>query len=100
MATESDLVLKFNAETLRQRDVEKFVGIVAKSKLGNSPVEYAGKVVRAAVEAGWIVAPKLSVEDIPDLEPWRVAQYAQQIDQLYSAALTVPADGAAGDNNA
>lgn len=87
---QSDLVLKYSVQTLRQRDVEKFIGILAKSKLGDAAAHFNGKVVRAAVEAGWIEAPTFTADAVGDMEPWRVAQYARQIDSLYRESMAVP----------
>lgn len=84
------LVLRFSVDELRQRDVEKFMGAVRLSPLGDSPIEYNGKVVRAAVDAGWVVEPKLKAEDVADMLPWQAAWFARQIDKLYIAAVTVP----------
>ncbi|MEP7357859.1 MAG: hypothetical protein ABI847_11500 [Anaerolineales bacterium] len=88
------LRLRFAPGELRQRDVEQFMAAVRQSALGTSAVEGDGKVLRAAVACGWVVEPVLKVDkdrdDVANMEPWKVAAFARQIDSLYVAAMTVP----------
>lgn len=88
------LVLKYGAGDLRQRDIEKFMAAIRRSDLGESPPEHAGKVLRAAIQAGWVIEPALKVEkdhdDVADLPPAHAFWYAAQIDAVYRECMTVP----------
>lgn len=86
------LLLRSNADELRQGDVEKLMQHIRASKLGETPNEHAGKLVRAAVAAGWIEEPKFTADNVPDMKPAHVAWYSRQIDRVYREATTVPND--------
>lgn len=93
-ARPTGLVLRFAPGELRQRDVERYMGELRRSPLGDTLTENNGKVLRAAVVCGWVVEPVLKVDrdrdDVADLEPWKVAAFARQIDTLYVGAMTIP----------
>lgn len=93
-APATELVLRFSTGELRQRDVERYMGELRASRLGDTATEHNGKVLRAAVVCGWVVEPVLKVDkdrdDVADMEPWKVAAFARQIDALYVGAMTIP----------
>lgn len=88
------LVLKYSANELRQRDAERLMGAIRRSSLGETPPEHAGKVLRAAVDAGWVVSPVLKVDqemdDVGDMAPAETRWYAAQIDQVYAECMNTP----------
>ena len=88
------LELRFSAGELRQRDVEKLMAAMRRSPLGESLAEHSGKVLRAAVECGWVVAPvwkvDASTDDVADLPPGECRWYAAQVDQVYAESSIIP----------
>ena len=82
------------AETLRQRDVEKYMAAFRDTKLGDSLPEYHGRTLRAALKAGWVqeIEPNIGEADVADLHPAKVKWFAEKIDRLYTEATTIPPD--------
>ncbi len=74
---------------LTQRDVEAF-GKSYRELDRASMTEQNGAVVRAAVKAGIILSPHLSVEDVDNLKPYVVNWYALNINAAYEEATTIP----------
>jgi hypothetical protein len=85
------LKLKFNADELRQGDLEAFMAAYASFKhLGTTLPEDNGKTLRAAIKAGWIEEPKMALDDVAAMRPVTVRWYAEQIDSVYTKARTIP----------
>lgn len=88
------LTLKYSVDELRSRDMVRLMAALGRSTLGESIPEHAEKVLRAAVEAGWVVEPVLKVDkdvdDVSDLKPAHTRWYTQQIDRVYSEAEAIP----------
>lgn len=88
------MVLRYAASDLRQGDLEPFMAAVNRSRLGVSSIEYNGKILRAAVESGWVIQPVLRVDkerdDVANLLPWQTAWYAKQIDNVYKESMNIP----------
>lgn len=84
------LVLRFAVDELRQRDVERFMAAFNRTRSGDSTPEYNGRVLRAALEAGWVEQPTLTPQAVDDLLPSHVAWFAKQIDALYQQASEIP----------
>jgi len=80
------------AETLKQRDVERYMAAFRASKLGDSLPEYYGKTLRAALTAGWVKAiePQMSVDDVAAQKPAVVRWFAQHVNDLYVEVTTIP----------
>jgi len=76
----------FDAETLTQRAIE---GFTAAYQAQNGVSDKAGKLVRAAAQAGWFAEPVLAAAAIPDLPARQVRWYSQLIEKLYDEATTV-----------
>ena len=55
-----------------------------------SKVEDYGATVKAAVLAGWIQEPGMTVEEVDGLTPWRVRWMAEGVNAAYVEATTVP----------
>jgi hypothetical protein len=49
-----------------------------------------GVMVKAAIQAGWILFPELKPDDVDNLKPWLVAWISQRIRELYEEVLTIP----------
>lgn len=80
------LVLIRPADEITQGDIERFT--VAYRNL-NGVADNSGKLVRAAIQAGWIIEPVLRLEELDSLPSRRVRWYGQLIDRLYDEATTV-----------
>ena len=83
-------VLVKSASELVQRDMDRFFAAYARFPQGNTVPEDNGKTLRAAVEAGWIAEPQLSVGDVDNLKPGHVRWYARCIDQVITKAREIP----------
>lgn len=84
------LELKFCADDLLQRHVEKFMVSYRADKRGNSITEQYAKTVVAAIKAGWVIAPEMSANDIGDMPPSHVRWYSACIDAVYALATDIP----------
>lgn len=85
--TEHEKHGKFELADLKQRHLEAFL-MAMKDVDKDLPLQvYHGKVLKAALDAGWIVEPK--VEDVGDLKPAKVRWMAEQLISAYSEAVTV-----------
>lgn len=72
---------------LKQRHLEAFL-IAMKDVDKELPLQiYHGKVLKAAIDAGWITEPV--IEDIGDVKPARVRWLAEQVIIAYTDAVTV-----------
>lgn len=47
-------------------------------------------IVKAAVQAGWVVSPELTDEQVDDMKPWLVQWIAGEIIKLYNEATSIP----------
>lgn len=72
---------------LKQRHMEAFL-IATKDVDKELPLQiYYGKVLKAAIDAGWIIEPV--IEDVGDVKPARVRWLAEQVITAYSESVTV-----------
>lgn len=72
---------------LKQRHLEAFL-IATKDVDKELPLQiYYGKVLQAAIDAGWITEPV--IEDVGDIKPDKVRWLAEQVIVAYSEAVTV-----------
>ncbi len=92
------LTLQRSAADLLQSDAEAWMQAFVASKRGNTRPEYDGKVVEAAIVAGWIASPIMAVDtDGTILVGDRAARvgeirfYARCIDAVYGLATNPPA---------
>jgi hypothetical protein len=82
---------KLVVRELTQRMLERFT--VEYRKLAAGPisvVEDHGATLRAAITAEWIEEPKLTIEQVDNLPPWKVDWLASGLDAAYREARTVP----------
>lgn len=49
-----------------------------------------GVMVKAAIKAGWIVAPKMNTNEVDDMKAWLVTWIAERIAALYLEVTTIP----------
>ncbi len=78
-----------DVEALTQRDLERFMAAYRARPEGNSVSEDAGKTLRAAIAAEWVIAPAMSVDMVDGMKPAQVRWMAQAIDRLYTEATTI-----------
>jgi hypothetical protein len=86
------LVVRRGVGELLQGDLEDLLGALGRINRGRpSTVEFHGDVLRAAVEADWLIEPKLVVNDKRDdvamLMPFAAQWYARKINQIYTVAV-------------
>jgi hypothetical protein len=82
--TLGSLVLKGGPDDLTQGDIEKFS---AAYRDHGDVIEPNGRLVRAAIAAGWILEPAgLTVAGVPNMAPRLVKWWGREIDALYGAA--------------
>lgn len=72
---------------LKQRHIEAWVKELPEAKDTKVPV-YNGAVVRAAAKAGWFVE-KMKPEEIDEMSPAKVKDYAFAIMQEYARVMDV-----------
>lgn len=84
------LELKFCADELLQKHVEKFMVAYRSDKRGNSITEQYAKTLVAAILAGWIVSPEIALRDIGGMPPAHVRWYSACIDAVYALATEIP----------
>lgn len=91
------LVLVRSAADLLQSDVEAWVQAFQASRRGESRPEYDGKIVEAAIVAGWIASPLMAVDtdgrlliENREAKSGEVRFYARCIDAVYSLAMNPP----------
>lgn len=91
------LVLVRSAEELYQEDIEAWMQAYQRSQRGSSVPEYNGKVIEAAIVAGWIESPQMTVVDGrllvngERMRPPQVRFYAECVDAVYGLAMNPPA---------
>ena len=73
-------------DDLTQRQIERYMECYRR----RDEADNAGKVVRAAVEAGWVKEPDISVEMVGEMKPAVVRWYAAKIDALYAEVTAIP----------
>jgi len=79
-------LLLTDGDELTQRDVERYI-----TEYRRMPeADNAGKVLRAAILAGWVQDPAMSVDMVEGMKPAAVRWYAAKIDALYAEATTIP----------
>ena len=49
-----------------------------------------GVMVKAAMESGWILSPRMSAEEVDDLPTWKVSWIAERVAALYLEVTTIP----------
>lgn len=49
-----------------------------------------GMMVKAAIQAGWLLSPALEPKDVDSLKPWLVAWIAEKVSALYLGAVEIP----------
>lgn len=87
------LGLRLVVHDLRQRHLEAWSDAFNKYSDGRRGiVHYHGAVLRASIEAEWLVEPVLSVEDVGEMSPQHARWYAVELDKLYTELTTVPND--------
>lgn len=83
------LVLIADGESLTQRQLESFMRAYREFKANEQSFgEYYGAVLRAAVKAGWVVEPSLTVEAVDGLSAKYTEWLAREADKVYAAATT------------
>lgn len=70
---------------LTQKQVEQWSAALKGAHEKTVP-EYRGDVVRAAIRAGWVLAPELKPEDVDAMPPRLVRWLADQCAGLYNDA--------------
>ncbi len=73
-------------DELTQRHVERYMECYRK----RLEADNAGKVLRSAIEAGWVKEPAMSVDMVEGMKPAAVRWYASKIDALYAEVTTIP----------
>lgn len=74
------------------RDLEKWMRGLRTALKGErvSPFEDNVATLKAAIDAGVIVAPKLIAAQVGDLPPAHTRWYASKLDELYRELTTIP----------
>jgi hypothetical protein len=75
-----------DADELTQGEVERYMAEYRRL----SGADNAGKVLRAAIVAGWVREPDMSVDMVEAMKPAAVRWCAAQIDALYVEVITIP----------
>ncbi len=75
-----------DGDELTQRDVERYMAEYRRL----TEADNAGKVLRAAIAAGWVRDPAMSVDMVEAMKPAAVRWYAGRVDALYAEATTIP----------
>jgi hypothetical protein len=77
-------------DVVTQGHVEKLLKAMPEGSFAQLLVIYHGALLRAAIQAEWILAPEWKVEDVADMSPAVVRWAAEQVDELYGEAISVP----------
>lgn len=52
--------------------------------------KHQGVMVKAAIQAGWIISPLLTMDKVDSMKPWLVTWIADRVRALYLDATTIP----------
>ncbi len=82
---------KIEFKALTQGDVDDYFAAYKQlAPKDEKSGELHGSALRAAVQSGWIVEPKLTVDLVRTLEPAKVRWMAEKVNQVYLAVTRVP----------
>lgn len=82
---------KIEIKTLTQGDVDDYYAAYKQLAPAKETIaEQPATVVRAAITAGWIVEPAMTVDQVRSLVPGYVRWMAGKIDRVYKEATSIP----------
>jgi hypothetical protein len=87
--TEQNLNSLISLYQIVSETLEAALSVLENNEAVTASADYA-IMVKAAIEAGWIVSPELKAADVDELPQWKVNWMAHQISELYLQSVTVP----------
>lgn len=75
---------KYEFKELTQGDLEAYAtGLESQGVGTGNVILIEGSIIRAALHAGWLISPNLSVDDVPNMKPLDAKELATAIADLY-----------------